>query len=152
MWQLNALPVTGVKGVVLRWSRTKVPFKEQRMNLANELNPLYARYRDEWMKTPDNILRWRVTTNTSSDQLNKEVLRRRLKRRWQAAFRYALKQRGFDHRGQSLRSVTEDGPKQPLTGTLEMLIHRGSGFHEEFTTLVSQADAIVLALMRQMRK
>src|SRR4051794_6843911 len=83
----------------LRWSPRRVPFQSEYDVLSNEANPLYARVYDEWMRTPEDILRWKVVTNMSKKELPKTVLRTRLKRRWTEAFKQALRSRGFDNDG-----------------------------------------------------
>src|SRR5271154_6791542 len=133
-----------------RWSPLRVPFQQTAEILSNSMHPLYARTQSEFFQTPVGGLRWKVVTNMSKKHLGKEVTRRRLKRRWQAAFMAAFKSRGLDNNGKVLTAGKNGAKRTDLTGTLEIHIYAGQGFDDPFRYLVQQADATLAAIAKKM--
>lgn len=146
---LRHLRVPGLQLAHIHWSPYFAPYKRDLDVLTNPNNVLYDKIRDRYSQLPRDTLRWQVFTFMSIKVLDKAVTRERLRRRHKEAYREALRRRGFDKDGKLLH----DGPKslnaKPLSGTFEVHIHGGLGFHLKFPVLVEQAGLVIDAVQRE---
>ncbi len=121
--------------------------------LVDRHSPKRAAVADYYSRLPRNRLSWRVISNISSKQVNKAVLRNRLKRRWASAFAQALKDHGYHHNG-NRRIIPNDGKKYVagLKGTLEILIYSDRGIDCAHRELIGASHALVKSLARKAKQ
>ncbi|EXJ63229.1 hypothetical protein A1O7_03676 [Cladophialophora yegresii CBS 114405] len=121
--------------------------------IVDRYSPKRAAVVDYYSRLPPDRLSWRVITNISSKQINKAVLRNRLKRRWASAFAEALKNHGYYHNGRKRRGPKEGKKYIPgLTGTLEILIFSDRGITCPHSELVGASHALVKSLVRKVQQ
>ena len=117
---------------------------------STDYSPKRAAVVDYYSRLAPDRLTWRVISNVGSKQVNKAVLRNRLKRRWASAFTEALKEDGYYHNGRK-RSGPKDGTKYTigLRGTLEILVFSDRGISCPHSELVHASRAVLKAVMRK---
>ncbi|KAJ9612627.1 hypothetical protein H2200_004224 [Cladophialophora chaetospira] len=121
--------------------------------IVDRYSPKRAAVVDYYSRLAPDRLSWRVISNINSKDINKAVLRNRLKRRWASAFAEALKDHGYYHNGRR-RTAPKDG-KHYLTGlkgTLEILIFSDRGINGAHRELVGASRALVKALIRKVQQ
>jgi hypothetical protein len=118
--------------------------------MVDRYSPKRAAVVDYYSRLPPDRLSWRVISNLSSKQVNKAVLRNRLKRRWASAFAEALQDHGYYHNGRQ-RSGKKDGKDYipGLRGTLEILVYSDRGLTCAHSELVGASHALVKSLVRK---
>ncbi|ETI22907.1 ribonuclease P protein component [Cladophialophora carrionii CBS 160.54] len=150
------LPVPAALGFGLKARYTpseNVPTLFDHKFIVDRYSPKRAAVVDYYSRLPPDRLSWRVITNISSKQVNKAVLRNRLKRRWAGAFAEALKNHGYYHNGRK-RTGPKDGKKYipGLRGTLEILIFADRGITCPHHELVGASNALVKSLVRKVQQ
>ena len=138
--------------ITLLFSPSKIPSPKRWPALNNPLNPLHARQRDDYAKIPEDVLYWKIVTETSLSALPKAVVRERVRRRWREAFSAALKQRGYDRHGRLLVAGVGASTEKPLQGTMELLVMEGYGLNHDFRKLLAHADEVVVAIRKAMER
>jgi hypothetical protein len=150
--ELRPLRVPGLTLANIHWSPQFAPYKRDLEVLTNPYNVLHHKIRDRYAHLPKDTLRWQVFTVMSVKVLDKAVTRERLRRRHKEAFREALRRRGFDKDGKLLDKEPMSPNAKPLSGTFEVHVHGGLGFHLKFPVLVQQAGLVIDAIRRECQK
>ncbi|RMZ83751.1 hypothetical protein DV738_g870, partial [Chaetothyriales sp. CBS 135597] len=140
---LKSVKIKGCSIQVL-YSNRVAPFFREMDRLAYQNAALHAKTIDELSNTPEDVLRWNVSTDPSRKSLPKSVLRTALGRRWRHAFHEALRANGYTWDGRQ-RSTLNRG----LVGTLELAIHGGVGLSSSMRNLVGQCKQVVRAIKAQ---
>ena len=141
---LSKLNIPGTPTLKIRWSPQKAPFKFEEYILKNPRDAHYGRVLHNFEKVPPDILRWSFTANVGDNQKFKAVVRRRLKRRWTAAFQQALKEQGLRNDGKPLGSYQAKTPRSAMGGTVE--IYAYGGLDAEYGWLMAQTRAVVYGI------
>ncbi|KIW71735.1 ribonuclease P protein component [Phialophora macrospora] len=150
------LPIPAALGFGLKARYTpveNVPTLFDHKFIVDRYSPKRAAVVDYYSRLPPDRLSWRVISNISSKQVNKAVLRNRLKRRWASAFAEALKNHGYYHNGRQ-RSGPKDGKEYipGLRGTLEILIFSDRGITCSHRELVGASHSLVKSLVRKVKQ
>ena len=127
-----------------------VPTRFDHKFIVDRYSPKRAAMIDYYSRLPRERLLWRVISNVGSKQVNKAVLRNRLKRRWASAFAEALKNHGYHHNGR-MRFGPKDGKNSVtgLKGTLEILVFSDRGISCPHRELVGASNALVKVVVRK---
>ncbi|RMZ86048.1 hypothetical protein DV737_g145, partial [Chaetothyriales sp. CBS 132003] len=141
--QLKPLKVKGCAIQVL-YSNKVAPFFREMDRLSYPNAALHAKTVDQLSNTPEDILRWNVSTDPSRKSLPRSVLRSALGRRWKQAFHEALRANGYTWHGQHRATL-----KRGLVGTIELAVHGGVGLNSSMWNLVGQCKQVVRAIKTQ---
>ncbi|RMZ87333.1 hypothetical protein DV736_g5443, partial [Chaetothyriales sp. CBS 134916] len=141
--QLKQLKVKGCSIQVL-YSNRVAPFFREMDRISYPNAALHAKTVDELSNTPEDILRWNVSTDPSRKSLPRSVLRSALGRRWKHAFHEALRANGYTWHGRQRATL-----KQGLVGTMELAVHGGVGLGTSMQNLVGQCKRVVRAIKAQ---
>ena len=137
--RLKAVKLNGLK-VQSYYSPYVAPWTSDLDIFERGFHPLRAKKIDTLANTPENTLRWHITTRPSTKALPKAVLRSSLRSKWTRAMMTALRQRGYLKDGTRLDDTVH------LYGTLELVVHGGVGFTQSDDWLLGQTSMIVEAL------
>ena len=135
----------GTIGHVSFWPKHQ-PLRRVGEILGNPSNIRYARVADMWNHWPKDTLRLTVNRDYG---FPRPVIAHRIQRRVKAALYEAMRQRGYDHEGRSLRKE-----KPGLTGTLFINPARPKmvGLEDPMPSMVQDCSTLVTRIEDFLRK
>ena len=139
---LRPTRVAGCPAQVYYSNRTAASLLET-VILNHRTHPLRPKLLEKLATAPTDVLRWEIVTGASIRVLPKNILRTKLRSKWQAAFRAALLYHGYGADGTKLVSSP---PKEGLVGRLEIVVNQAQGMNEDTEVVEGYCNNVVRAL------
>ena len=131
------------KHLAFAYNPRNVPTAIAQRYLRHPLNPIYPKIMHMYAIRDRNTLWWQVTVVDALS--HKKVVRSRSMRQTRAAFREALRERGFDADGR--RIVSDSCTEEGLRGSLLILILQ-PGLRADFEAIKKDVDKLLEFLLR----